>query len=232
MTDAVQQRARAGPGRRSIAPCGCAEGGTGSAPGGAPPRKEGPWPDPSAGSPPRSARKRRRRDRERLERATRELLSSEGWKRWLRARATFHSYSFHNTLLIASQARALGFEPTYVAGFRAWLRLNRVVRKGEKALRILAPVRVKKRGADGEETNERRVFFRTVFVFDTLSRESPGGAERRRRAFDRGRRRRGDGCWVAGATRRVAEVAQHPAGVPLQGTRGALIAATGIGSMV
>jgi hypothetical protein len=36
---------------------------------------------------------RRRRDRERLERATRELLSSEGWKRWLRARATFHSYS-------------------------------------------------------------------------------------------------------------------------------------------
>jgi hypothetical protein len=30
---------------------------------------------------------RRRRGRERLERATRELLSNEGWKRWLRARA-------------------------------------------------------------------------------------------------------------------------------------------------
>jgi N-terminal domain of anti-restriction factor ArdC len=116
---------------------------------------------------------RRRRDRERLERATRELLSSEGWKRWLRARATFHSYSLHNTLLIASQARALGFEATCVAGFKAWLHLNRVVRKGEKALRILAPVSVKERNADGEETGERRVFFRTVFVFDTLSRESP-----------------------------------------------------------
>jgi hypothetical protein len=37
---------------------------------------------------------RRRRDRDRLEQATRELLSSEGWKRWLRARATFHSYTF------------------------------------------------------------------------------------------------------------------------------------------
>ena len=170
---------------------------------------------------------RRRRDRERLERATRELLSSEGWKRWLRARATFHSYSFHNTLLIASQASALGFEPTYVAGFKAWLRLNRVVRKGEKALRILAPVSVQERDADGEETGERRVFFCTVFVFDTLSRESPGRAERRRRAFDRGRPRRGGGCWVAGATRRVAEVAQHPAARPTAGRRGALVAPPG-----
>jgi antirestriction protein ArdC len=120
---------------------------------------------------------RRRRDRERLERATRELLSSEGWKRWLRARATFHSYSFHNTLLIASQARALGFEPTYVAGFKAWLRLDRVVRKGERALRILAPVSVQDRDADGEETGERRVFFRTVFVFDVSQTEVLGGRE-------------------------------------------------------
>ena len=40
---------------------------------------------------------RRRRDRERLTEATRELLSSEGWRRWLRARASLHSYSLHNT---------------------------------------------------------------------------------------------------------------------------------------
>ena len=36
---------------------------------------------------------RRRRDRERLAEATRALLSSEGWRAWLRARAVFHSYS-------------------------------------------------------------------------------------------------------------------------------------------
>jgi hypothetical protein len=36
---------------------------------------------------------RRRRDRQRLAEATRALLSSEGWRAWLRARATFHSYS-------------------------------------------------------------------------------------------------------------------------------------------
>ena len=41
---------------------------------------------------------RRRRDRERLAEATRALLSSEGWRAWLRARATLHSY----TLLIWS----------------------------------------------------------------------------------------------------------------------------------
>ena len=36
---------------------------------------------------------RRRRDRERLAEATRALLSSEGWRAWLRARATLHAYS-------------------------------------------------------------------------------------------------------------------------------------------
>jgi len=33
---------------------------------------------------------RRRADLERLQAATRELLSSEGWQRWVRARAVFH----------------------------------------------------------------------------------------------------------------------------------------------
>ena len=36
---------------------------------------------------------RRREDRERLERAVSELLTSEGWKRWLRARSVLHGYS-------------------------------------------------------------------------------------------------------------------------------------------
>ncbi len=36
---------------------------------------------------------RRERDRERARHATEALLTSEGWQRWLRARAAFHSYS-------------------------------------------------------------------------------------------------------------------------------------------
>ena len=35
---------------------------------------------------------RRRQDRERLQRAAQELLTSEGWQRWVRVRAMFHSY--------------------------------------------------------------------------------------------------------------------------------------------
>jgi len=44
---------------------------------------------------------RRRADRERLQAATEELLSSQGWQRWVRARALFHSYSLTNSLLLA-----------------------------------------------------------------------------------------------------------------------------------
>jgi hypothetical protein len=114
---------------------------------------------------------RRRRDRERLAEAIGALFSSEGWKAWLRTRATLHGYSLRNTYLIAQEARRRGFEPTHVAGFRAWLKLGRVVRKGEPGLAILAPPTVKRRDSDGDETGDRRTFFRTVHVWDTLSRD-------------------------------------------------------------
>ena len=43
-------------------------------------------------------------------------------------------------------------------------------RRGETAIKILVPVAVKQRDDTGEETGEKRIFFRTVPVFDTLSR--------------------------------------------------------------
>lgn len=115
---------------------------------------------------------RRQRDRERLQRAAQELLSSEGWARWVQVRAMFHSYSAGNCMLIAWQCHERGIVPERVAGFRAWLKLGRAVRKNEKALRILAPVTVKERDEQGEETGERRVFFKTAFVFE-LSQTEP-----------------------------------------------------------
>ena len=83
---------------------------------------------------------RRRADRERLEHAARELLSSDGWKRWIRVRATngLARYSLRNQWLIALECHRREITPTYVAGFRAFLDLNRCVRKGEKAIKILA----------------------------------------------------------------------------------------------
>ena len=42
---------------------------------------------------PQERERRRDEQRGRLASATEELLTSEGWRRWLRARATFHRYS-------------------------------------------------------------------------------------------------------------------------------------------
>ena len=120
---------------------------------------------------------RRRRERERLEQATAELLTSDGWRRWLRARSVLHGYSLQNTLLIAQQCHARGIEPTHVAGFRAWLRLGRVVRKGETGLRIWAPMRIKVRDEHGEEGEERKLRFRSATVFDVSQTEPLPGVE-------------------------------------------------------
>jgi antirestriction factor ArdC-like protein/uncharacterized protein DUF6782 len=121
---------------------------------------------------------RRREDRERLQRAARELLSSEGWVRWVKTRSMFHSYSAGNCMLLAAQCNARGIVPTRIAGFRTWLKLGRAVRQGEAALRILAPVTVKDRAKlGGEETDERRVFFKTAFVFDVSQTDVVPGAE-------------------------------------------------------
>jgi hypothetical protein len=117
---------------------------------------------------------RRKSDRDRIEQAARALLTTEGWQRWIRVRASngLSRYSFGNQMLIAIEAHVRGITPSYVAGFRAFLDLNRCVRKGEKAIRILAPVTVKPRDKQGEDTGETKVFFRAVPVFDTSPRPS------------------------------------------------------------
>jgi predicted RNase H-like HicB family nuclease len=68
---------------------------------------------------------RRARDRERLQQAARELLTSDGWQRWVRARTLFHNYTLRNCLLLAAQCRERGIDARRVVGFRAWLRLGR-----------------------------------------------------------------------------------------------------------
>lgn len=101
--------------------------------------------------------------RDAIERAARALLTSDGWRRWAETRATFHAYSACNCMLIAMQCP----EATQVAGFRAWQQLGRQVRKGEHAIRIMAPMVVKRRDDEhGEETDETITLFRAVSVFD------------------------------------------------------------------
>lgn len=62
---------------------------------------------------------------------------------FMRFSARFHTYSLNNQLLIWMQAP----EAAHVAGFHAWKGLGRSVKKGSKAVRVLAPLVVPDREA-------------------------------------------------------------------------------------
>jgi hypothetical protein len=91
------------------------------------------------------------------------LTSSEEWQHYLTFQSKFHRYSFNNVLLIAAQCH----EATQVAGFNAWRKMNRFVRKGEKAIWILAPMVYK--NTDAEDGADEKVIrgFKFVPVFDS-----------------------------------------------------------------
>src|ERR1700751_5200506 len=61
---------------------------------------------------------------------------SEGLTAYLTAMGKFHNYSFGNILEIARQKP----DATRVAGLYAWNQLGRKVKKGERGIRILAPM--------------------------------------------------------------------------------------------
>ena len=96
-------------------------------------------------------------------------------------RCHFHTYSFHNQLLIASQCP----EATRVAGFRSWLSIGYAVRKGERGIRIWAPCPPSKKQlaewkqASANPLEKPNTYFRLVAVFDRSQvdpvPEFPGG---------------------------------------------------------
>ena len=90
------------------------------------------------------------------------LTSSEQWRRYLDFQCRFHQYSFGNVLLIANQYQGA----TRVAGFNAWRRLNRFVRKGEKAIWIIAPMVYKDASEDAVAGDRLIRGFKFVPVFD------------------------------------------------------------------
>ncbi|HTF62662.1 MAG TPA: ArdC family protein [Edaphobacter sp.] len=99
---------------------------------------------------------------------------SEGLTAYLTAMGKFHTYSFGNILEIARQMSSA----SRVAGMYAWNQLGRRVKKGEKGIRILAPMLGTKRKKDSEverditkQNQPVLVGFRAVYVFDRLSRD-------------------------------------------------------------
>ena len=90
---------------------------------------------------------------------------SERLTEYLAAMARFRRYSWHNVILIASQNP----KATHVAGFHAWNKLGRFVKKGEKGILILAPIVRKKSENNGEAERDESsvaVGFRAAYVFD------------------------------------------------------------------
>ncbi len=107
------------------------------------------------------------------------LTDSDEWVRYLDTQRRFPSYSFNNTMLIYLQRP----DATLVAGFHAWKRLGRTVTKGERGIRIIAPVisrRQRERvgtallgSADttSESGSRNVVAYRPVVVFDLAQTE-------------------------------------------------------------
>jgi antirestriction protein ArdC len=90
------------------------------------------------------------------------LCDSAQWVRYLDMQQRFHHYSPTNVLLIISQFP----DATQVAGFRTWQTLGRRVRRGERAIWILAPVFARLPGPADDETSRSATGFRPVAVFD------------------------------------------------------------------
>lgn len=87
---------------------------------------------------------------------------AETMTHYLEVAAQFHTYSWGNQMLIAIKRP----DATRVAGYQTWRAAGRQVRKGERGIAILAPVVVRLQDGDGEPTDQVRVSFKTVHVFD------------------------------------------------------------------
>ncbi len=93
-----------------------------------------------------------------IEDGIRDVYQSDRYQQYLKTMSRFPSYSLNNCILIFQQKP----EATLVAGYQAWRKkFERNVRKGEKGIRILAPIRKKT-----EEDEKETIGFRTINVFD------------------------------------------------------------------
>lgn len=112
---------------------------------------------------------------EQLEAGVRAVYMSEKYAEYLRFMGTFHDYSVNNIILIWSQCPGASL----VAGFKAWKeKHSRTVKKGEKAIRILAPCPHKMTITETDPTTGEKVqkevrwnTYRPVCVFDVSQTE-------------------------------------------------------------
>ncbi|WP_168207377.1 toprim domain-containing protein [Microlunatus elymi] len=108
------------------------------------------------------------------------IETGKQWQSWLDFARRLHRYSFHNLMLIMAQRP----DATTVASYNTWKSTRRQVRRGERSIKILAPVtrRVEvtdelgrpKLDPDGHKTVRQHVVgFRPASVFDISQTSGP-----------------------------------------------------------
>ena len=112
--------------------------------------------------------------------AVAKIETGEQWQAWLDFAQRLHRYSFNNLMLIWAQRP----DATAVASYATWQAINRQVRRGEKALRVMAPTLRRAPvldegghpvlGSDGRPQQRQQITgFRPVPVFDIAQTDGP-----------------------------------------------------------
>ncbi|WP_448812140.1 ImmA/IrrE family metallo-endopeptidase [Agromyces bauzanensis] len=105
-----------------------------------------------------------------LEEAVQAVVTSGQLQRWLDSMASngLNRWSWNNRLLAIMQLMNRGADVAapHLMGFRQWEQLGRRVKKGAKAIWILAPIIVRSRDSDDGEDDRRVVGFKNVPVFN------------------------------------------------------------------
>lgn len=111
---------------------------------------------------------------EKLEKGVQEVFTGDAYAKYLEFVSKFYDYSANNCMLIWLQMPTASL----VAGYKAWqTKFNRQVKKGEKAIRILAPCPHKfKKEVEDEDGNKTEktieyMIFRATSVFDISQTE-------------------------------------------------------------
>ncbi|MGY3717932.1 ArdC-like ssDNA-binding domain-containing protein [Sutcliffiella cohnii] len=98
-----------------------------------------------------------------------QITTSKDYRAFLAFSSRFYQRSLNNQLLIWVQKPTA----TYVAGFKEWQKMGRYVKKGEKGIKILAPMHIRKiqENENEEEETINYIRYKTVSVFDISQTE-------------------------------------------------------------
>jgi len=104
-----------------------------------------------------------------LETALENINTNESWLEFLSFQSRFYNYSISNQLLIYFQMPTA----SYVAGFTAWNKMGRTVKRGAKSIKIIAPCRYKVEPTEQTDNEAKYILkgFRLASVFDLSQTE-------------------------------------------------------------